>query len=114
MVGDPTEGALLASAAKAGFSQAGLASQKPRLDSIPFESDYQYMATLHDGDGRTIYVKGSVESLLQRCESMLLDDGQMVSIDRGEIEENVEDMAQQGLRVLAFAKKNRGAPSPCD
>ncbi|AIE75546.1 MULTISPECIES: cation-transporting P-type ATPase [unclassified Synechocystis] len=105
VVGDPTEGALLASAAKAGFSQAGLASQKPRLDSIPFESDYQYMATLHDGDGRIIYVKGSVESLLQRCDAMLLDDGQMVGVDLVEIEQNVENMAEQGLRVLAFAKK---------
>ncbi|UAJ73363.1 cation-transporting P-type ATPase [Synechocystis sp. PCC 7339] len=105
VVGDPTEGALLASAAKAGFSQAGLASQRPRLDSIPFESDYQYMATLHDGDGRTIYVKGSVESLLQGCNSMLLDDGQTVPVNRSEVEKNVENMAKQGLRVLAFAKK---------
>ncbi len=109
MVGDPTEGALLASAAKAGFSQSGLAASKPRLDSIPFESDYQYMATLHDGDARRIYVKGSVESLLKRCDTMLLDDGQAVSIEQSKVEKNVENMAKQGLRVLAFAKREVGS-----
>lgn len=105
MVGDPTEGALITSAAKAGLSQVGLDAQRPRLDSIPFESEYQYMATLHDGTGRTIYVKGSVESLLRRCETMLLDDGQAIALDPAAIEAVVETMATKGLRVLAFAKK---------
>ncbi|WP_030006961.1 cation-transporting P-type ATPase [Picosynechococcus sp. NKBG042902] len=105
VVGDPTEGALITAAAKAGLSQVGLDAQRPRLDSIPFESEYQYMATLNDGAGRTIYVKGSVESLLRRCETMLLDDGQAIALDPAAIEAVVETMATKGLRVLAFAKK---------
>ncbi|ANV84349.1 carbonate dehydratase [Picosynechococcus sp. PCC 7003] len=105
VVGDPTEGALITAAAKAGLSQVGLDAQQPRLDSIPFESEYQYMATLHDGTGRTIYVKGSVESLLRRCETMLLDDGQAIALNPATIEAVVETMATKGLRVLAFAKK---------
>ncbi|MEB3224729.1 MAG: HAD-IC family P-type ATPase, partial [Synechococcus sp.] len=105
VVGDPTEGALITAAAKAGLSQMGLAGTRPRLDAIPFESEYQYMATLHDGTGRTIYVKGSVEALLCRCETMLLDDGQAIALDSHAIETAVERMAAKGLRVLAFAKK---------
>ena len=104
-IGDPTEGALIASAAKAGLSQSGLAAAKPRLDAIPFESQYQYMATLHDAMPRAIYVKGSVESLVRRCSQMVDRNGQMTVIDPAQIEQAVEMMAEQGLRVLAFAKK---------
>ena len=105
VVGDPTEGALIVAAAKAGMSQNGLASLQPRLDAIPFESQYQYMATLHDGGARTICVKGSVESLMRRCSQMMDDRGGIIPLsDRG-IEQAVDAMAEQGLRVLAFAKK---------
>ncbi|MGD1943275.1 MAG: cation-transporting P-type ATPase [Leptolyngbyaceae cyanobacterium] len=105
VVGDPTEGALITAAAKAGLSQSGLVAAHPRLDAIPFESQYQYMATLHDGGTRTIYVKGSVEALLQRCAQMLNQQGQIVTLDTAQIEQAVETMAAEGLRVLAFAKK---------
>ena len=105
VVGDPTEGALITSAAKAGLTQSGLAATKPRLDAIPFESEYQYMATLHDGQSRTIYVKGSVEALLRRCSKMADRQGQMTTLDAGAITQVVDTMAAQGLRVLAFAKK---------
>ena len=67
IAGDPTEGALLVSASKAGLDNSVLLKQLPRQDSIPFESDYQYMATLHaDGasNDKVIYLKGSVESVL--------------------------------------------------
>ncbi|MDB9528668.1 cation-transporting P-type ATPase [Oscillatoria sp. CS-180] len=109
VVGDPTEGALITSAAKAGFSQAGLAATQPRLDAIPFESEYQYMATLHDGSPRTIYIKGSVEALLQRCSQMIDQGGQAIAIQPEAIEKTVDSMAAQGLRVLAFAKKEVGS-----
>ncbi len=105
VVGDPTEGALIAAAAKAGLSQLGLLSLTPRLDAIPFESEYQYMATLHDGIPRLIYVKGSVESLMRRCCQMIDRYGQMTALNVEQIEQAVETMAEQGLRVLAFAKK---------
>ena len=107
--GDPTEGALIAAAAKADFSQSRLAGSKPRLDAIPFESQYQYMATLHEADPQTIYVKGSLEAVLSRCEQMLDAKGQPVPIDRPQIEQAVETMTDQALRVLAFAKKTVAA-----
>lgn len=112
VMGDPTEGALIASANKVGFSQPTLTQQMPRLDGIPFESDYQYMATLHDTPrGNTIYVKGSVEAILQRCHLILNTEGQPHPLDcveklsRAKIEREVNIMARQGLRVLALAKK---------
>ena len=108
VVGDPTEGALITAAAKADLSQAGLAAANPRLDSIPFESEYQYMATLNDGESRTIYVKGSVEVLLRRCTHMLDQHGQVVPVAQSAIEQAVELMTAQALRVLAFAQKQAG------
>jgi cation-transporting ATPase F len=112
VIGDPTEGALLAAAHKAGFTQVAMEVERPRLDSIPFESDYQYMATLHKTPrGTTIYVKGSAEAILKRCNSMLSDSGALRPIDCVEtlrettIDREVNIMARQGLRVLAFAKK---------
>lgn len=105
VMGDPTEGALIAAAAKADLSQPGLSATKPRLDSIPFESQYQYMATLHDVHPRTIYVKGSVEALLSRCTGMMNRNGEFIALEQSEIERAVETMTEKGLRVLAFARK---------
>jgi cation-transporting P-type ATPase F len=105
VVGDPTEGALITVAEKAGLSQVGLAAAKPRLDAIPFESEYQYMATLHDTEPRMIYVKGSVEALHSRCTQMLDAQGQAIALDPAQLKHEVDTMAGQGLRVLAFAQK---------
>jgi cation-transporting ATPase F len=112
VLGDPTEGALIASANKAGFVQVALERDMPKLDAIPFESDYQYMATLHQTpNGKTIYVKGSVEAILKRCNWLLGDCGSAKPMDCVEtlkettIEREVNIMARQGLRVLALAKK---------
>ncbi|MEA5512897.1 cation-transporting P-type ATPase [Nodularia sp. UHCC 0506] len=114
VVGDPTEGALIAVANKAGWNQSKMAELIPRIDGIPFESQFQYMATLHDshdspeqaGDGgKIIYVKGSVESILSRCQQMLNANAEPEPINRELIEQQVEALATQGMRVLAFAKK---------
>lgn len=105
VVGDPTEGALLAAGAKADLSQAGLTATKPRLDSIPFESQYQYMATLHNAEERTIYIKGSVESILSRCSQMMDSQGHIIPIEHEAIAQAVEAMTAKALRVLAFASK---------
>ncbi|GAX37030.1 cation-transporting P-type ATPase [Nodularia sp. NIES-3585] len=114
VVGDPTEGALITVANKAGWNQSQMAELIPRIDGIPFESQFQYMATLHDshesleqaGDGaRTIYVKGSVEAILSRCQEMLDANAEPEPVNPELIEQQVEALATQGMRVLAFAKK---------
>ena len=105
VMGDPTEGALLTAAAKADLTQMKLAGACPRIDAIPFESQYQYMATLHETTPQTIYVKGSVEALLSRCTDQLDEKGQRVPIDSKQIEQAALGMTEKALRVLAFAKK---------
>ena len=108
VIGDPTEGALIAAAKKAELSQQVLEKSMPRLDSIPFESQFQYMATLHKtptGD-KVLYAKGSVESILSRCGSSLDTAGNSVEVDREQTHHQVDEMAKQGLRVLAIAKKS--------
>jgi Ca2+-transporting ATPase len=100
--GDPTEGALIVSARKAGLEEAPVNAAMKRQDMIPFESEHQYMATLHDaGEGkpRVIYAKGSVEKILERCGD----------IQRKDILASADAMAAKGLRVLAFAKKEVSA-----
>ena len=106
VVGDPTEGALIAAGKKADLSQQILEKSMQRLDSIPFESQFQYMATLHrTPTGKIFYVKGSVESIIGRCGSSLDTQGNPVEVDRAQIHHQVDEMAKQGLRVLALAKK---------
>jgi Ca2+-transporting ATPase len=106
--GDPTEGALIVSAMKAGFDLRVLEREMPRLDTIPFESARQYMATLHDqGEGkpRLLLVKGSIESICVECATIMGPDGEPDIPGPDTIANWVESMADKGLRVLAFAQK---------
>jgi len=107
--GDPTEAALIVSAMKAGIDNQESKEHLPRLDTLPFESEFQYMATLHSGAPcqlgfNVIYVKGSPERLL--AYSAHQGDGvRLDSFIRASIEERAREMASVGLRVLAFAYK---------
>ncbi|WLE95985.1 MAG: cation-transporting P-type ATPase [Candidatus Electrothrix communis] len=122
--GDPTEGAMLTVAEKAGYPVQELHAQYPRLDSIPFESQHQFMATLHDTDPAdtstvyTICIKGAVEQILAKCENCLTATGETVPLDQEQIHDDVARLAARGLRVLAFAEKNHttttGAASATD
>jgi len=106
--GDPTEAALITVAEKAGLMATDTHSAHPRLDVIPFESEHQFMATLHGrgaGQPRVIFKKGSVERLLERCSHMLCDNGSLTALDATSIHGAVERMAARGLRVLAFARR---------
>ncbi|TWU64921.1 cation-translocating P-type ATPase [Crateriforma conspicua] len=100
--GDPTEAALLVSAAKGRLERQQQQQRRPRLDVVPFESQHQYMATLHQADNETIvYLKGSVERVLARCDTTY--SGQPVDVNS--IERQVDALASKGQRVLAFAIK---------
>ncbi len=103
--GDPTEGGVIASALKAGLSAETLATTIPTVDTIPFESRYQYMATLHNrGDKpQRIYLKGSFESLAMRSSHLLSQSGELIVFDENKVEVELEKMAAEGMRVLAFA-----------
>jgi Ca2+-transporting ATPase len=109
--GDPTEGALIVSAAKVGLNRETEEHSLPRVDTLPFESEYQYMATLHrtrSGE-RVAYVKGATERLLARAGHALDADGSLRPLDADWFERQAAEMASTGLRVLAFARKDMPA-----
>ncbi|MBN1141440.1 MAG: HAD-IC family P-type ATPase [Deltaproteobacteria bacterium] len=106
--GDPTEGALLVAAAKAGLSPEKERKNFPRLDSIPFEPHRPFMATLHSSGPQSlpvISVKGAAEVILDACVDSLDSNFQHFSLDRARISQAIEEMTAKGLRVLALARK---------
>jgi Ca2+-transporting ATPase len=104
--GDPTEGALVVAAAKAGVLKENLEKTLPRLDEIPFQSEKQYMATLHPLNGKRVaYVKGAPERLLSMS-GHILRDSEIVPLqesDMQHIQKEVLAMAGEAMRVMAFA-----------
>ncbi len=104
--GDPTEGALLAAAAKGGFDHGDWATRLRRIDVIPFESQHQYMASLHTSGaatGRRLYVKGAAEMVLSKSVAMLDASGRRVPLDAVAVQRQLESLAVKGLRVLVLA-----------
>jgi len=104
--GDPMEGALLVSGLKAGLDNEAEAKQYPRTDLIPFESEHRFMATLHHshtGDA-FIFLKGAPERVLEMCTQQRIIDGDQ-PLDKKYWLTRIEEMAQQGQRVLAIAFK---------
>jgi magnesium-transporting ATPase (P-type) len=106
VVGDPTEGALLVVGQKSGFTQHIGSSEWPRLDSIPFESEHRFMATLNrDADGQSwIFVKGAPERMLDICDFECADAGDR-PIDVDTWRRMANDTAARGLRLLGLACK---------
>ncbi len=102
--GDPTEGALLTLALKAGLDPALENQESPRVDAIPFESQHRFMATLHhDHAGHSfIYLKGAPERVLEMCHWQRAD-GVDQPIDLAYWQQQVETQAAAGDRVLALA-----------
>jgi magnesium-transporting ATPase (P-type) len=102
--GDPTEGALLSMALKAGIDPIAEHGALPRSDVIPFESEYRFMATLHhDHHGAgIIYVKGAPERLLDMCSMQNSTNGEQ-PLDRPYWEQRIQEAAGAGQRTLAIA-----------
>ncbi|MHB9075323.1 MAG: cation-translocating P-type ATPase [Desulfobaccales bacterium] len=97
--GDPTEGALIVAAMKAGLNPEEEEEKFPQLFIIPFESDRGYMATLHrDGDRNLVFVKGAPEKLLDICSECRLDAWEGLP-------RVADHFAREGLRVLGMAYK---------
>jgi Ca2+-transporting ATPase len=106
--GDPTEGAIIVAAAKAGLSKLDLDERFPRVGEIPFTSESKRMTTLHTlGDAQVAYAKGAPEVILDSCSRQLTSRGEITleETDRKAILEAVREMAGEALRVLAVAKK---------
>ena len=98
--GDPTEGALIVSAIKAGLQPEKERAAYRQLALIPFESDRGYMATLHEHGGeKLIFVKGAPERILELCTTCMAKD----SLRTQEILRTSTLFATEGMRVLAMA-----------
>lgn len=105
--GEPTEGALTVLAARAGFEREEEEERYERLDEVPFESERQYMATLHEvpDGGRVIYIKGAPEKILSLCEKQRTEQGEE-ELDESFWQEKFEEVAREGHRLLALAMKS--------
>ncbi len=115
LVGDPTEGALVVAARKAGLDPDAVRAGSPRLDEVPFDSAVKYMATLHPADGGSLLaVKGAPDVVLARCVAVRGAGGLVEELDdrrRGELLTANEELGGEGLRVLAIATRDLGTPS---
>ena len=97
-IGDPTETALVRFAQTCGLSDAQMRESHARISEIPFDSDRKLMSTLNECGGvRKMYTKGATDVLLDRMTCS--------ETEKQEIVEQVEELSEQGLRVLCFAAK---------
>jgi Ca2+-transporting ATPase len=109
LIGDPTEGALLALAAKGGVDQETAAEHSPRIAEIPFDSAHKFMATFHhDGERVRMFVKGAPDVLLARADRFLGATGESPLDDPARAAYEAENgaFAGQAMRVLAVASRD--------
>jgi P-type Ca2+ transporter type 2C len=115
LIGDPTEGALVALAAKGGIDAVSTRQVYPRIAELPFDAEYKLMATFHsmiDETGNEVircFVKGAPDQLLARAASALDPDSGPVPLD-GRLRERYlaenDRFAEEGLRVIAAARRD--------
>ncbi len=107
VVGNPTDGALVALGHKAGLEPERLHAEAPRRALIPFDSAHKFMATLHEHrDGSaTVYVKGAPERILAMCGQVRTRDGTR-PIDLAHWQRVIEELAGEAMRTLAIACKD--------
>jgi len=105
--GDPTEGALVVAAVKAGIHESEMRLENPRIEEIPFSSERKRMTTIHQmADGKKMaFMKGAPEVVLERCTHILEEQGikELSETAKVQILKQNAEMAQAALRVLGFA-----------
>ena len=107
--GDPTEGALVVAAAKAGLWKEEIEKEEPRINEIPFSSERKRMTTVHHAHDKSqiAYMKGAPETVLEKC-SKVYTNGKAVKLTDEKRKQMLtinEAMAIQALRNLGFAYK---------
>ncbi|MDZ7677899.1 MAG: HAD-IC family P-type ATPase [Acidimicrobiales bacterium] len=106
--GDPMEVALLTVARAAGLDRDELLQRHPQRAKVPFQTERRYMATIHDGpegagEAPLVLVKGAPERIAEMCDRQRTRDGDEQPVDADQIIDTSEQLASQGLRVLAMA-----------
>ena len=118
IIGDPTEGALLVAAAKAGLTKAELEGQGSLEREIPFDAERKMMTTVHRTEqGRKAYSKGAPDVLLTRCAERITREGRIEALDeahRQQISDANASLAQHALRVLGVAYRPLGSQVHAD
>ena len=117
-VGEPTEAALVADAAKLGFTSGDLDAANPRMGEAPFDSGRKMMSVVNKApDGNYIqHTKGGPDVILARCTKVHTAEGDVPLTDewRQRIMEANKAMADDALRVMAAARVNYGKTAPTD
>jgi len=107
IIGDPTEGALVVTAAKAGYDKKKLEEDYPRVIEFPFDSDRKQMSTVHQtADGnQIIFVKGAPDQVIDYCEYYQKNGTkeEMGESIKNKVLSQNKELAQEALRVLAIA-----------
>ncbi len=121
IIGDPTEGALVTLAGKAGIDSAELNHMYKRIEEIPFDSERKMMTTFHDmpnDEGVSSFTKGAPDIIIGRCNRIILD-GRLQDFTpelKKEVLNVNSELSRSALRVLAFAFKEYASlpsnPSP--
>ena len=121
ILGDPTEGALVTLAGKAGIDSAELNHMYKRIEEIPFDSERKMMTTFHDmpnDEGVSSFTKGAPDIIIGRCNRIILD-GRLQDFTpelKKEVLNVNSELSRSALRVLAFAFKEYASlpsnPSP--
>lgn len=109
-IGDATELALLHMGKDMGYDRERLLEQYPRTFEIPFDPEKKYMISVHKDSGHeTVYVKGACDYLLERCSYVQIADRQepMTQARKMKLRLAMEQMAKEGLRILALAYRER-------
>ena len=114
--GEPTEAALVADAAKLGYTTSDLASSRPRIGEAPFDSSRKMMSVIvRTRSGKVVqHTKGAPDEVLARCTKIMTSDGIIDLTDeaRSEILAQNKSMADQALRVMASARRDWGTEAP--
>ena len=107
IIGDPTEGALVVTSAKAGYQKKGLENEYPRVKELPFDSDRKRMSTIHRSPEESfiVFVKGAPDKVITQCK-YYMENGKQKEFDdsaREKVFEQNKKLAASALRVLALA-----------
>lgn len=112
VLGDPTEGAIITAARKAGIDDLAVREQFPRVEEIPFTSDKKYMATAHQHQGgKLLIAKGAYEVIRQKC-TLAEALGTIEGTVEGALNDLVDAYSHQALRIIAISYKQVDLDTP--
>jgi len=108
IIGDPTEASLLVAARKINFNLEEELKRMPRIEELPFDSDRKSMSSIHQKKNKKVaYVKGAPKKIISLCNQISVENTvwEFTSDEKDEVIKIHDEMASDGLRILAMAYK---------